>query len=228
MGWRGRVERQRLIPLSCRVDLPVCGKSAVAQFYPGCSDGIGKHKRTTLYCNRVVKPSGNTRSEWEIDLNVIVGFPFSLNARKSATRGRWLYFSVHPNCRVSRPLGDSTEQWKLYRRSRINSQADRASEWIVRFLCHLNRRIVNFRTNLAGRIGSRHQAIVRRHHEQIRRKLRPALMVICGAATKIWFEPEQIRLRAIGGPWFLVQAAFDLIRLLVVLMGPHIVSRRSG
>src|SRR5262249_4931650 len=102
------------------------------------------------------------------------------------------------------------------------------AEWVICFLHDMNRSISDFGVYFARRISGCDQTIIRRGHEQTRRKLRPALMVVGGAAAKIWFESEQICLRAIGGPRFLVQAAFDLVRLLVVLMGQHIVSRRSG
>src|ERR1700761_9580146 len=53
-------------------------------------------------------------------------------------------------------------------------------------------------------------------------------MEICSAAAEVWFESEEIGFRAVGGPWFVIETALDLIRLLIILVRPHIVGKCAG
>ena len=53
-------------------------------------------------------------------------------------------------------------------------------------------------------------------------------MQVGRAATEIRLEPEDVRLRAIARPAALMDVARHLIRLLIILMCPHIVSEGSG
>src|ERR1700727_262288 len=48
-------------------------------------------------------------------------------------------------------------------------------------------------------------------------------MKICSAAAEVWFESEEIGFGAIGGPWLVIETALNLIRLLVILVRPHVV-----
>src|ERR1700761_1975530 len=53
-------------------------------------------------------------------------------------------------------------------------------------------------------------------------------MEICSAAAEVWFESEEIGFRAVGCPWLVIETALDLIRLLVILVRPHIVGKGAG
>ena len=53
-------------------------------------------------------------------------------------------------------------------------------------------------------------------------------MEVGRAAAEVWLQTIQVRLGPVGCPGFVVQAALHLIRLLVVLMSPHIVGERAG
>jgi len=53
-------------------------------------------------------------------------------------------------------------------------------------------------------------------------------MKICSAAAEVWFESEEIGFGAIGGPWLVIETALNLIRLLVILVRPHVVGKGAG
>ena len=53
-------------------------------------------------------------------------------------------------------------------------------------------------------------------------------MEICSAAAEVWFESEEIGFRAVGGPWLVIETALDLIRLLVILVRPHVCGKGTG
>ena len=53
-------------------------------------------------------------------------------------------------------------------------------------------------------------------------------MEIGGAAAEVGFEAEEVGFGAIGGPGFVVEAALDLVGLLVVLVRPHVVGEGAG
>ena len=63
----------------------------------------------------------------------------------------------------------------------------------------------------------------------MRRELRPALMHVRQATTEGWLQSEQIRFRAVVAVnAFLADFADDLVRLLVVLMRPHVIRKSGG
>ena len=53
-------------------------------------------------------------------------------------------------------------------------------------------------------------------------------MEVGRAAAEVGVEAVEVGLRAIGGPGFVVEAALDLVGLLVVLVGPHVVGEGAG
>ena len=53
-------------------------------------------------------------------------------------------------------------------------------------------------------------------------------MEVGGAAAEVRGEAEDVGLGAVGGPGFAVQADFDLVGFLVVLVGPHVVGEGAG
>src|SRR5207302_9005317 len=53
-------------------------------------------------------------------------------------------------------------------------------------------------------------------------------MHVCRAAAEFGGEPIQIRIHAVGGPMTRPAGAGDLVGLLVVLMGPHVITEGAG
>ena len=52
-------------------------------------------------------------------------------------------------------------------------------------------------------------------------------MVVCCATAKVGSKPEEIRLRTVCDPRLVMQAAFHLIGLLVILVSPHVVGEST-
>src|SRR6267142_2886144 len=125
------------------------------------------------------------------------------------------------------PCWDSKAQRKTNRRLRFDSQVDMAFKWVVGLLHQLDGYpFADHGTNFVGSINHGRQSSVWGCHPEGLHQLRPALMHVGGAATKVWLQAKQVRLRAVGGPLPVGAGAFDLVGLLIILMGPHVVGQR--
>ena len=75
---------------------------------------------------------------------------------------------------------------------------------------------------------ARHCVLCAGEHEQAGGKLGPSLVEVGCAAAEVGLQAKEVRFRPVGGPGLVVQAALHLVRLLVVLVRPHVVGECAG
>ena len=126
------------------------------------------------------------------------------------------------------PGGDTEVEGKLHGMRGRDADADVAAEGVGGLLRERDWRSLDGGVDLAGGVDGGGEAAEGGLHPETGGEFGPALMEVGGAAAEVRGEAEDVGLGAVGGPGLAVQADFDLVGLLVVLVGPHAVGEGPG
>ena len=118
------------------------------------------------------------------------------------------------------PFRNSQVERELPRLQCVHGDVDFFVERIVSPHVHLG--ILHL--DVARGIAEGDQPVVFGSHPKMRNQFRPTLVHVREATAEGWFEAEQIRFRSVVAVDALpADLANDLVHLLIVLMGPHVV-----
>src|SRR6266516_3180484 len=226
---------QSVVPCGGRVNGPVRRRVPTPvirpfpELAPVFSDLEREHEGASLQRYRIPMPVRSPYAHRKLERYPISFRPFSFHRMKRPRSRSLLAALVYRDCRAPRPGGNSQPKRELHCGSRVDLEMDLFVKRILRLFRNRNRHAsAHDRLYRARGVDHGCKSAVRRRHPQARGEFRPSLMHVRRAAAKIRFQPEEIGLGTVCGPVSRLTGKQHLIRLLIVLVGPHVGAERSG